>query len=380
MTELIEKTAVIFKKDTSGNIRVWWSERDGNAYRFCHGIEGGAIVQSGWKYAVGKNVGKANETSDEEQAIFEINSKRTIQLYQGNYHEHRDDAVKGKALFIKPMLAAKYEDGVLPKGHTWPVISQPKLDGLRCLVSIDGMQSRQGKPILGAPHIHDKLVASGIFDLFPDLVLDGELYNHELKEDFQTLVSIARKSKPKPEDLVVSAEKMQYHVYDCITPDDMVLEDRIGFLSNELDATDVIHKVPHYIVNSPEEADEKFAEYLEDGYEGQMLRKPGSTYEQKRSRNLLKHKVMTDAEFKIVEFHEGLGNWAGYAKRVTIMLEDGSTQSCGLRGTQDFLRQVLVEKDEYINGDATVNFFGRTDDGKLRFPVMVKFWKGKRDL
>ena len=120
--------------------------------------------------------------------------------------------------------------------------------------------------------------------------------------------------------------------------------------------------------------------YLESGYEGQMLRVSKSLYEGKRSKNLIKHKEFEDEEFQIVSIEEGKGNWAGAAKRVEIRLKDGTTQFSGVRGSFDMLKELLYNANDYIGTDVTVRYQNKTEDGKLRFPVIVAFWKGKRDL
>ena len=58
----------------------------------------------------------------------------------------------------------------------------------------------------------------------------------------------------------------------------------------------------------------------------------------------------------------------------------GTTQFSGVRGSFDMLKDVLYNADDYIGGQVTVRYQNKTDDGKLRFPVVVAFWKDKRDL
>jgi ATP-dependent DNA ligase len=99
-----------------------------------------------------------------------------------------------------------------------------------------------------------------------------------------------------------------------------------------------------------------------------MVRHMYFPYEHKRSKGLLKLKTFEDAEFKIVDVIEGVGNYAGMAKSLMIQLEDGSTQQCGVRGNQAYLTELLVNKQLYINGIAIVIFQNRTGDGKLLFP------------
>lgn len=364
----------LYKLDSNKNVRVWFMEYDDEKYRTHSGVQDGKIVVSGWKYPEEKNVGRANATSVAEQVLAEVTSIYEHQEYQGRYHANINDISKG-AKFLEPMLAQKFD----PKKNTdFPYWSQPKLDGIRCLTSEDGMQSRNGKPLLSAPHIREEL--SSFFEVFPDVILDGELYNHELKNDFEKIISLARKTKPTVEDLDESACMVEFHVYDVIHPELHNYESRMNFIQEQLQEYKMIKIVPTVKVNNLEESQEKLSEYLESGYEGQMLRINNSSYEHRRSKSLLKDKQFVDEEFKILDIIEGVGNWAGYAKRILIELENGETQHAGMRGNFEFAKKLLEDREQYVNTDVTIRYQDRTGDNKLRFPVATKFWKGKREL
>jgi DNA ligase-1 len=364
----------LYKIDSNGNTRVWWIEYDNEKYRTHSGIEGGKIVTSGWTFPTGKNIGRSNETSISEQVISEVDADYIKKQHQGKYHQTTTWAKNG-AKFIECMLAGKYD----PKKHTkFPYWSQPKFDGVRCIVTKDGMQSRNGKPILSAPHISEAL--EPFFKRFPDVVLDGELYNHELKNDFEKIISLARKTKPTAEDLKESAEMIQYHVYDVVDHS-MTFSERNTMLHSVYGIwSKTIQPVATNKVKDAEQIQIMLNDYLMMGYEGQMLRDPDSYYEGKRSKGLLKHKEFEDAEFRIVSIVEGKGNWAGYAKSIEIELEDGTTQFSGVRGSFDTLKDVLYNANDYIGTEVTVRYQNRSADNKLRFPVVVAFWKGKRDI
>ena len=368
----------LYKIDTKGKTRVWWMEYDHEKYRTHSGIDGGKIVTSGWQYPTEKNTGRSNATTVEQQVIAEIDAEYIKKLHQGKYHFNWNAASTLGAKFHECMLATKYD---AKKHNKFPYYSQPKLDGVRCLVSKDGMQSRQGKPILSAPHILEEL--QGFFEIFPDIILDGELYNHDLKNDFEKIISLARKTKPTAEDLEESKQMIQFWVYDAINDGDFI--SRIKFFDEAFDEDfdywyESIKLVPTLMVENEQAINERLAFYLEAGYEGQMLRVPDSPYEGKRSKFLIKHKEFEDEEFEIVDITEGQGNWAGYAKSIDIKLKDGTTQSSGVRGTQEFLKDILAEREQLIGTDVTVRYQNKTVDGKLRFPVVVAFWKGKREL
>ena len=367
----------LYKIDSMGRVRTWFLESTDEAYRTHSGLQDGKIVISGWQRPEEKNVGRANATTVAEQVLAEVTSKYERQKWQGKYSESIEEAQQG-AKFIECMLAAKYD---AKKHKKFPYWSQPKLDGVRAIVSDSGIQSRNGKPLLSSPHIRE--VLQSIFDQFPDVILDGELYNHSMKDQFEEIISLARKSKPKPNDLAESAELIEYHVYDVILPDNPEANyaERMSFIEEHIkDKFRMIEVVPTISVNNIEEIEQKLGDYLEAGYEGQMLRDQNAPYEHRRSKSLIKHKTFLDDEFKIVEVVEGKGNYAGMAKSLTIRLPDGSTQSCGMQGQMDYLKELLENKDDYVGSQVTVIYQNKTADGKLRFPVAKKVWKGKRDV
>jgi DNA ligase 1 len=367
----------LYKIDSMGRVRTWWIESTDEGYRTHAGLQDGKIVISGWQLPTEKNIGRANATTVAEQVLAEVASKYEHQLYQGRYGRTLEEAKSG-AKFIECMLAAKYDP---KKNVDFPYWSQPKLDGIRCLVSEDGMQSRNGKPLLSSPHIREAL--QSFFDEFPDVILDGELYSMVLRDSFEEIISLARKTKPKQEDLEKSAKMIEYHVYDVILPDqpEATYAERMAFIEQHIkDKFSMVEVVPTIAVNSTEEVEQKLGDYLESGYEGQMLRDHTAPYEHRRSKSLIKHKTFLESEFLILDIVEGKGNYAGMAKSLKIQLPDGSTQSCGMRGQMDYLRGLLENKVDYIGSQTTVIYQNETADGKLRFPVCKTVWKGKRDL
>lgn len=364
----------LYKIDNKGQTRVWWIEYDHEKYRTHSGILGGKIVESGWIYPTEKNVGKANHTTVREQVILEVEAEYTKKQNQGKYHTTLEEA-EGGAKFVVAMLAQKYNPS---KDTKFPYISQPKLDGHRCLVSKYHMQTRNGKEYVSCPHIQAEL--KKFFEINPDVVLDGELYNHNLKDDFEKISSLVRKTKPTEKDLQETARLVEYHVYDAIVPSAKTFTDRYRTFVTDLAGLERIKVVRAEFVHDADELNQKMSEYLEAGYEGQMLRVDETPYEHKRSKSLLKNKEFEDAEFKVIDIIEGVGNWAGMAKSVEIQLPDGSTQFSGMSGSYDFAAEILTNKESLIGTDVTVRYQGTTSDNKLRFPVVKHFWRGTRDL
>lgn len=362
----------LYKVDSKNKLRVYYIELDGDSYRMVTGIDGGKEVRTKWTVAKPKNVGKANETTGITQAKAEVTARYTKKKAEGYFVSAEDAKENPEGVFFKPMLADTWEK-VTDKYRVFPLITDPKLDGMRMVIGSDlKPMSRKGKPILTAEHIVEELKASGIFESFPDLVLDGELYNHEYKEDFNTLMSIARQVKPTEEDLKIAREELQFHIYDCYhqSNTEMPASERKLWLLRNLSITNNVWLVDYETVNSQEQLDVVKEQNLIDGYEGTITRYSESIYENKRSRWLLKHKDFITEEFKVLDIVAGKGNRSGIAGTVVVDVK-GVIVGCGVKGTHEYAKLLLNNIDDYIGKLATVRHFGVTPDGSLRFPVCI---------
>lgn len=356
---------------------MWYQEIDGNKYRTVSGQLDGAMVTSEWNHAEAKNVGRANATTPEEQARKQVESNYKIALETGYVTSISkiDDAKS----YFEPMLAKKYD------GWVGPVFTQPKLDGVRCLVSPESMQSRTFKQITGAPHILDATAA--FFEKFPNVILDGELYNHEFKDDFNRIISLVKKKDPNALQLAESAQYIQYHIYDCffLEDPDADFKTRNRFLTENFPHNVALHHVETLYATAEEFLDEVYGKWSDQGYEGQMVRlnKP---YENKRSKTLLKRKEFQDEEFTISKIEEGNGNRRGMAGWVEFILPgdkrlaNGDRPKAGLIGSHDYCAELLRDAAEYEGGQVTVKFFNYTPAGIPRFPKAKTLFKGKRDV
>jgi DNA ligase 1 len=374
----------VFKRDSAGKTRVWWADIGTDeslwAWRTNSGIEDGKIVTSGWKTVEQKNVGRANETTLKEQAFFEVDAELKKKLDRGYFTDVSDIDTFEK---IKPMLAIKHEDAKYNFDNS-TYFTQPKLDGIRCIARRDGLWSRAGKEIVAVPHVMEALRV--FFEKFPDAILDGELYNHQLRDDFNTITSLVRKTKPTEDDLKESSRLVQYHVYDVVEmplvgdldPSNISFEYRYQWLYDlGFGGESSIQIVDTRSISSLEEMDSRYGEYLEAGYEGQMIRINTAYEKNKRSKSLIKRKEFLTDEFEVVGVEEGKGNWAGYIKRFVLRLPDGREFGAGVRGTQEVMKK-LFESGEKPNW-ATLRYFTPTPDGVPRFPVVVDWGIGSRE-
>ncbi len=352
----------IYKRTSTGAIQTWEITVDKNQYWTTSGQLNGKMVVSTPTTCAGKNIGKTNATTPEQQALAEAQAKLKKKL-EKEYKESIDDV--DDISFKGPMLAEEYG------GATgYPIYSQPKLDGIRCIATRLGLFTRNGKAILSCPHVIEALKEE--FKKNPTLELDGELYNHELKDNFDELVSIIKQQKPGEEDIIKAAENIQYYVYDTRT--DSLFSDRtlaLAKLVERLNDLTIVFVPTHYVKNK-KELDALYEQYLEEGYEGQMIRMD-TIYKYKRTEELLKRKEFITEEFYVVDIIEGKGNRSGMAGRVILKLHkpttDGKT-TCEANpiGGFAFYKRLLAEKDKVIGQPATTVFQNYTPKGSLRFP------------
>ena len=375
--ETIDTRFTVFKRGVKGEVRFWRMclgiDGPGSDDVFGHRTESGiyesTMTDSNWTYVAPKNVGRVNATTSFSQAESEIDSAYELKLRSGYF---RDINAIDKLAFTKPMLATDWDKQKSKVNLSEGVYAQPKLDGIRCIARADGLFTRSGKPILAVPHIWDALVH--LFQYEPDLILDGELYNHDLKDNFNAIVGAVRRANPKGADIEV-AKSIQYHVYD-IPSSYKAFGSRIQDVHSTLTgANDCIKIVPTAFVMSENILDNYYSGWMEEGYEGQMIRLAHVPYENKRSNSLMKRKDFMTEEFPVDDMSEGKGNWAGCTKTVTVTLPNGNSCEATLRGTKETLTKLWAEQ---IPDWATVRFFGYTPDGMLRFPIAIDYGYGKR--
>ena len=269
----------------------------------------------------------------------------------------------------KPMLAYPVSDK--PVDYNKPVFIQPKLDGVRCLIQYDAGKvtaySRTGKEWKNIEHI--KLNLYRFFDKHPNVILDGELYNHELKNDFEKIISLVRKTKPTAEDRVESAEMVQFHCYDTIM-EHMPYHDRSLFLITNLKESYCVKFLPPVRVDSDERAKLYHQENLGAGYEGSILR-TNDIYKCGRSWSLRKFKDFSDAEATIIGYVDGKGKREGTLGKFLMRDDDGIEFGCppGKGYNYKDMKDMLDNIHDYIGQRATFTFFERTKANSYRHPL-----------
>ena len=273
---------------------------------------------------------------------------------------------------MKAMLAHKFDKSRVDWNRV--VYIQPKLDGVRCLFTKNGAYSRNYKQFMNVRHI--EMALKSFFDQHPNVTLDGELYNHKLKHNFEKIISLVRKQKPTDTDRLDAQHLVQFHCYDYIDDDNQSYAERQANLtcSNIYDAQ--IKYVQAKRVTSYEQARGIHAQYLEDGYEGSIIRLNG-LYKQGRSYDLMKFKDFSDTEATIVGYEIGKGKRSGTLGKFLMLDDEGVKFGCppGKGYTYKDLADMLKNIDQFIGKRATFTYFQRTNAGSYRHPL----YKGLRD-
>lgn len=373
----------LYKLTSTGKIQGWEISTNGAFIHTTYGQVGGKMQHAQEEIKEGKNIGKANETTSFQQAELEALSQWEKKVKKG-YVQNIEDAQEKKIDTnfitggIEPMLAQSYDKHAAK--IKYPACAQPKLDGHRCVAIIEGdkctLWSRTRKRITGVPHIAAQLseAYSSIAATMPtgQIVLDGELYNHDYRENFEELTSFIRQSTPKP-----GHEVVQYWVYDYIV-DGYDYNTRVGLLSTlagyraEKGLAYSVQFVDTVEVKTEEDMIAQFGEYINQGFEGLMLRNLSGMYKYKRSYDLQKVKVMADAEYEVTDVTEGRGKMAGKAM-FHCKTKDGGEFRVKMMGSLDSLTHYLDHKDEYIGKQLTVKYQNLSAEGIPRFPIALRF-------
>ena len=314
-----------------------------------------------------------------------------------------------------PMLAQTFDPADITTSSKkkkiikFPCFVQPKLDGLRCVsystrpgkdaaandATVVALQSRTGAFFTGLPHIAAAL--RPYLSQYPNIVIDGELYTDQMP--FEELAGLIKKKKITDSD-VARLKKVKYHVYDIYdhARHDMPYSERMGLLAAAVrrcgcvandtlsasgrmlrsaattvvateDAATVVVLVRTEKVAVLSEFRQLFAEFVEAGYEGIMLRNAAGVYRANyRSNDLQKYKEFMEDEYRIIDFTQGEGRDAGAVIWI-CETADGKEFSVRPRGTMEQRRDWFNDGASYIGKNLTVVYQELTEEGKPRFPV-----------
>jgi DNA ligase-1 len=369
----------LYHKDTVGKIRVWTISVISNANStntiIETGLLDGAKVKNITTIGEGKNFGKTNETNHETQALAEAQSKITAKLKEGyveKIEDVRESSILGSGI-PAPMLANKHHPIGMQKGSKTlaqmkilneEIIVQPKLDGNRCLIKVDGksavMYTRSGDVMpVQLEHILGDVLKTYVKK--PQFILDGELYSD--KFSFNKLNGLIKRVTVSDED-IEERKNIKYHLYDVMS--DEGYEKRNAFLQR-FASRNIIVVPSHKIIATDGNIKAYLELFLGLGHEGLMIRQLGIPYEYKRTWQLCKVKVFEDSEFLLCDFEED--KRGGFVGAFTMKNDKGQIFNAGASGQSEEERAYMwLHKDEFIGKMATVCYFGLSEYGIPRFP------------
>jgi len=272
------------------------------------------------------------------------------------------------------MLAYPVSDK--PIDYNKPTFIQPKLDGVRCVIQYERhiqpredvvvAYSRTGKEWKNIEHILTQL--KPFFQKYPNVILDGELYNHDLRDNFEKIISLVRKQKPTDEDRLEASKKTQFHCYDIID-EKLPFDQRIEFVTESL----MLLGDSIYTVDTRDVFDEKMAKAfhkvnLKEGYEGSIVR-TNDTYQCKRSHNLRKFKDFSDAEATLLCWVEGKGKRRGTVGKFMAVDDDGNEFGMPVMDKFKYLQDNFRKMRGWVGKRATFTYFERTKANSYRHPL-----------
>ena len=362
----IFSTQTVYKKTSTGKIQQWRAWVETTATGFLMKVESGQ-TDGKLTETAGQVIdeGKQKRTA-QEQAIFEANSKLSKKRDEAYF-----DTIEAAQTQVKllPMLAHSFTK----RKHNinYPAIVQRKFDGVRCLARLnsDGtvtLMSRKGKEFAHLNHIKTDVAAN---NSNANLVLDGELYSDSLT--FQELVGLVKRVTLKPGNDEQMLE-VSLRVYDCVELNNEAdFTDRYQTITNLTEGAEYLSLVENVRVSTESEIHAAQARFVEEGYEGAMVRNLTGAYAiGKRSANLQKVKTFLDGEYPIVGFTDGTGGETGCVIW-ECQTPDGQTFRVRPRGTQEDRKVLFQNGSDYIGQQLTVRYQELTDDGVPRFPVGI---------
>lgn len=363
---------ILYKKSNLDKIQTWSIETDGADITVRHGQINGAIQVATETIKSGKNPGRANETSAEQQALLESKAKWIKQLKKG-YCKTLAEAESGVVDSIiqggiEPMLAPSKIYPHFASKLKWPVYVQPKLDGTRLIAILkDGkctLWSRTRKPVNSLPHIvkavEEKMGGYG------DLILDGEAFSYAYRNNFEDLISLIRCDAPAP-----GHEAVDYHIYDLPS----CLENfgkrnaALHKMLNKTNSSAPLVEVQTLVAKNHEEIMAIHEENLALEYEGSMIRNDGPYEEGRRSIHLQKLKNFTDSEYPILGAEEGRGKDAGTVGAFVCVTPEGKRFRARLKATYEHRRHLFENPEEWQGKLLTVKYQNLSADGVPRFPI-----------
>lgn len=394
------KSHSLFLKNNKNKIVIWQACIKNNKIFRRYGYIDGAIKETSKQ--IYQNL---SQRSIEEQCLLELSIEIKKKMDCG--YSENPSIIEG--FVIRPMLANIYHPS---KIKNWPVIVQPKLDGIRCFSYtrsfnsfpkssnltndsedftrdfIYSDNSSQNISQNTSQNTENIILKSRENNIFPQdfseiksqlrilfhhlppsvLYLDGELY---CEEDFYILASIVKTFKKHEK-----ADLVKYYIFDVILKENNksyyerydILLDALINLYNIEKSNLKINLVYSHIAKNDEEVQKYFRIFREKKFEGIIIRDPNSFYRHTRCNDMLKLKEFYDEECEIIDITEGEGTDKGLAI-FEVRDKEGNNFKVRPKANRETRSYWFKNKTEIIGKKCTVKYFKKNEEGNYIMPV-----------
>ena len=364
MNETVVEQKKLYGLTSKGKTKVWQVSvlalEDGTAaIDQEYGELGGKLQINRKVVREGKNIGKSNATTAVQQAHKEADSKFRAKKTKEGYSEDKDNLRIPKL----PMLAQVFEKS--KHRITYPCYVQPKLNGVRCFAekvseTEVSYTSRKGKEYSTLEHLTPHLLDI----MHVGEIWDGEVYNPAMT--FQEITSAVKKQRE-------ASLELELWVYD-VADSTKSFGERAKRYWHSTQKPGII-RVVTTLVKNEEEVHKYHDEFVQDGFEGIIIRNvedDGYSFKH-RSHNLQKLKNFIDAEFLIVGGYTGKGTSFEGAVTFECQAENGEIFGCVPKGPFDYKRALWNDLDKIVAAKTllTVRYQELSDSGLPIFPVGI---------
>ena len=273
-------------------------------------------------------------------------------------------------------LAQKFEY----KRMSRRVYVEPKLDGIRCLAIIEDDEAklftRAGKLITNFDDTVGKELAR-----LPSGAYDGEI----MSNDFTDLMrQVYRKENKDVSDVY-------FAIFDYLTPEEWQekgttnsLKTRKTLLKSFINSAHksenlkYLKQVRYEPYLDPSEAQLKSEHdmWVEQGYEGIMIKDTDACYSFGRDWSVMKYKAFFDADVKVIGLQEGTGKHQGKLGSFLVDYK-GVEVRVGSGLNDELIEQIWSDQANVLGRTIEVRYQEETPDGSLRFPTFVCFRNDK---
>jgi len=309
---------------------------------------------------VAKITEKKNETTTEQQACSDAQSMWNKKVEKDGYRPDKSNLINAKVLM--PMCAQYFDDRseyiIFESAYI-----QPKLDGVRCVSHQNKLLSKNGLKFHNLIHIKKLIKDLALGD---GICLDGELYTTQFP--FNKISGYVRRKKDDIDEQIL---KIEFHIFDCfdLNRTDWPFIERHQYLQSIIPSGDILKLVRTEPIGSKDDVGKWHSLFVEQGYEGIMVRNSMGQYNNSktRSNDLQKYKLTKDNEFTIVNYEEGSGKDKGTV--IWTCLANEHTFNVRPKGTYEDRADMFKNAKSYIGKLLKVQYQELSPDGIPRFPV-----------